>query len=265
MTTRHRDQPFEFNRKPARNILKNIVARHGWSSGEAGLYSPGGNRKYINHEERQRVLGAAETLEPERCLFTLLLAWTGARISEVLALTAASFQLDNGIVTIVTLKRRKFCVREVPIPPRLIARLDRCFGLRRLQRCEHSALQRLWPWHRATAWRLIKHVMLLAQVTGRQACPRGLRHAFGVGALQGGVPPHLIQRWMGHAQLSTTVIYMNVCGPDELALARRLWKGALIPNAIKQLCQSVLRTVQGIQKVVVVMAAGVFMRSSRNW
>ena len=44
--------------------------------------------------------------------------------------------IDSGVVAIVTLKRRKFAVREVPIPPKLAARLDRCFGLRRLQRGE---------------------------------------------------------------------------------------------------------------------------------
>jgi hypothetical protein len=57
----------------------------------------------------------------------------------VLALTPASFQLDLSVVTIVTLKRRKSSIREVPIPPQLSARLDRCFGIRRLQRGEHSA------------------------------------------------------------------------------------------------------------------------------
>ena len=161
---------------------------------------------------------------PDRWLFALVLAWTGARVSEVLALTPASFQIDTGVVVIVTLKRRKFAVREVPIPPPLMKRLDRCFALRRLQQGEHSAQQRLWPWHRATAWRLIKHVMLVAGVCGRQACPRGLRHGLGVGALQSGVPLHLIQRWMGHALLTTTAIYMNVCGSEEIGFARHFWR-----------------------------------------
>jgi integrase/recombinase XerD len=225
MTARHREQVFESNRKPARNILtKNVAGQMGRGFGpDADLYSPRGERKYLNREERSRFLRAAEELEAKRSLFALVLAWTGARVSEILALTPASFQIDTGIVTIVTLKRRKLAVREVPIPPKLMARLDRCFGLRRLQHGERSAQQRVWPWHRVTVWRFIKHVMMLSWVAGRQACPRGLRHAFGVGALQSGVPLHLIQRWMGHARLSTTAIYMNVCGPDESDFARRFW------------------------------------------
>ena len=61
-------------------------------------------------------LAAMQELPPEKALFALTLAWTGARVSEVLALTAASFQVEAGVVAIVTLKRRSFSVREVPIP-----------------------------------------------------------------------------------------------------------------------------------------------------
>ena len=54
--------------------------------------------------------------------------------------------------------------------------------------------------------------------------PRGLRHGFGVGALHSGAPLHLIQRWMGHARLSTTAIYMNVSGPEELHFMQKFWR-----------------------------------------
>jgi integrase len=201
------------------------VARQGGGrfAAEVGLYSPKRERKYVNREERSRFLRTAEQFDADRCLFVLVLAWTGARVSEILALTPASFQVETGVVVITTLKRRKLGVREVPIPPKLMARLDRCFGLRRLQRGAHSAQQLLWPWHRATAWRLVKHVMTVAGVFRTKSCPRGLRHGFGVGALQTGVPLHLIQRWMGHARLSTTAIYMNVSGPEERHFARRFW------------------------------------------
>jgi integrase/recombinase XerD len=225
MTLRHRDQLFESNQKPARDILTNTVAGRSWA-GEAGLYGPGAERKYLNHEERHRVLVAAETLQPERCLFALVLAWTGARVSEALALHPASFQLESGTVSIVTLKRRKFSVREVPIPAKLMVRLDRCFGIRGLQRGEQSAEQRLWPWHRATGWRIVKHVMTVAGVVGRQACPRGLRHGFGVGMLQSDVSIHLIKRYLGHSRIATTEIYLDVTGPDERALLSKFWRAS---------------------------------------
>lgn len=200
--------------------------RRDWSE-SGSLYGIGGGRKYLNRAERTRALAEMAKLPKDQALFALTLAWTGARVSEVLGLTAASFQIDGGVVAIRTLKRRKHVVREVPIPPGLIAALDKNFGLSAMQRDARIADARLWPWHRATAWRIIKSVMAIAHVVGRQACPRGLRHAFGIGAIQNGVPITLLQRWMGHARLSTTAIYLNVSGPEEIAFAKRWWQISL--------------------------------------
>ena len=40
------------------------------------------------------------------------------------------------------------------------------------------------PVARITALRFVKGAMLEAGIVGRPACPRGLRHGFGVGTLQ---------------------------------------------------------------------------------
>ena len=187
------------------------------------LYATDGARKYLNRAERQRVLDAAAELPSDQALFVLTLAWTGARVSEVLALTRTSFQIDAGVVAIRTLKRRRHHIREVPIPPELVEALDRHFDLAAKQRDLRRPDSRLWPWHRVTAWRIIKRVMMLCRVTGRRASPRGLRHAFGVGTLQAAVPLNITQRWLGHARISTTVMYTEACGPDDLAFAAQFW------------------------------------------
>lgn len=170
------------------------------------LYATDGGRKYLNRDERQRVLAATAALKPDQALFVLTLAWTGARVSEVLALTPASFQIERSVVAIRTLKRRKHHVREVPIQLELMTALDRHFGISATSRDPREADHRLWPWHRATAWRWIKRVMQRSAVTGCRASPRGLRHAFGVGSLQAGVPLNLVQRWLGHANSSRLVL-----------------------------------------------------------
>jgi integrase len=198
------------------------------SHGETvSLYAPTGGRKYLNREERGRVLAAMRLLPPDRALFALTLAWTGARVSEVLALTPASFQIGRGVVALVTLKRRRHVVREVPIPPGLMRALDRHFDLAAAQRDPGRAHRRLWPMHRATAWRTIKQVMMLAELIGPAACPRGLRHSFCVAVLQAAVPLNLAQRWMGHARISTTAIYADVSGPEEMDFARSFWRIAV--------------------------------------
>jgi integrase len=187
------------------------------------LYAGDGGRKYLNRAERQRALEAMQALDPDKALFALTLAWTGARVSEVLALTPASFQIEGNIVAFMTLKRRRHSVREVPLPPALIEALDARYGLRAAQRDPVASQRRLWTWHRTTAWRVMKDVMDRSGIVGRPACPRGLRHGFGVGTLQSGVPLNLVQRWLGHAKISTTAIYANACGPEEQAFAARFW------------------------------------------
>jgi site-specific recombinase XerD len=187
------------------------------------LYTQAGERKYINQAERQRVLEVMQRLERDRALFSLLLAWTGGRVSEVLDVRASSFQLDRNVVALRTLKRRRPHVREVPVRPGLMEAIDRQFGLKELQQNPATANERLWRWSRVSAWRFVKGAMLEAGIVGRPACPRGLRHGFGVGTLQASVPLNLVQKWMGHAHISTTAIYADVCGDEEAAFAARFW------------------------------------------
>lgn len=194
------------------------------------LYGSSG-RKYLNGAERRRALAAMGRLPTDQALFALMLAWTGARISEVLALRRSSIQIESSVVAIQTLKRRAYKVREVPIPRRLVRRINRHFRLAHPERCRSKACDRLWPWSRTTGWRIIKHVMCLARVAGTYATARGLRHSFGIGAIQAGVPLTLVQRWMGHARLSTTAIYLDVSGPEEIAFARQFWRASRLSRA----------------------------------
>ena len=117
---------------------------------------------------------------------------------------------------------RKPHVREVPIAPGLMAALVQQFNLKELQRDPETANRRLWPMSRVTAWRVVKGAMLEAGIVGRPACPRGLRHGFGVGTLQASVPLNMVQKWMGHARMSTTAIYADASGDEEAALAARI-------------------------------------------
>jgi integrase/recombinase XerD len=37
------------------------------------------------------------------------------------------------------------------------------------------------------------------------------------------IPLNPVQRWLGHAQLSTTAIYAEAIGPEEQEIAARMW------------------------------------------
>lgn len=189
------------------------------------LYEPTGGRKYLNAAERRRFTQAARRAPLEVQLFCIVLSLSGGRISEILALTPAAIDIDSGVANIITLKRRRRgLVRQVPLPRKVLGELNAAFHLRRRQRHPESAGGRIWRWSRTTAWRRVKEVMAEAHITGSSAMPKSLRHGFGVNAFQSLVPPHLVQRWLGHASLRTTAIYAEVVGPEERAFAIRMWK-----------------------------------------
>lgn len=193
--------------------------------GTMSLHAPQGGRKYLNASERQRFLQAAKAAPALDRLFCFVLLRSGSRISEALALTPNAIDLDDNIATFETLKRRKRgIVRQVPLPSGLVRELDRIFELRSKQRDPALSQGRLWSWSRTTAWRHVKRVMSLAGIYGSPAMPKGLRHAFGVAAFQTSVPPHLVQRWLGHASLETTAIYGDVAGEEEREFAARMWR-----------------------------------------
>ena len=144
-------------------------------------------RKYLTAEERERFFRAAvRTPKPEHQTFALTVAHSGARLSEVLALRPADIDLDASAIRIRTLKRRAEHWREVPLPAETLRALELVHGLRSVRPAR--AGEPLWPWSRATGHRRIVAVMEAAGISGPQACPKGLRHAFGVAAVTAGVP-----------------------------------------------------------------------------
>jgi integrase len=190
------------------------------------LYDRTGNRKYLTAKERRAFINAAEHEEAANATFCLTLAYTGARISEVLALTPRSFDLSVQGISIESLKRRKRGVfRTVPVPKSLLKRINVVHGVTALQLDRDRRDQRIWPWCRTTAWFRVTNVMKKARVVGGPwAVPKGLRHALAVeGVTEAGIALNIIQRWLGHARIETTAIYASAVGREERALAARTW------------------------------------------
>ena len=193
------------------------------------LYTYCGERKYLNADERKRFLAALPALENEADrLFCELIFWTGCRISEALATTPFNVDLDEGVLVIKSLKKRGAlkgkAFRAVPVPRKVLDRLEACFQIRDQQRSDHDA-PRLWRFSRTTAWRLMKLAMERAKICGVKSCARGLRHSVGVHAVLNNVPTYKLQCWLGHARLETVAIYCNAIGPEDRAIAQRMWRG----------------------------------------
>ena len=191
-------------------------------SGE--LFTSDGKRKYLTASERQEFLREAEKGSRELRTFCAVLVHTGCRISEALALTPQHIDLSEGMIIFESLKKRKKGIfRAVPIPPALIDALDLVHDIRKKKRTLAKS-KLLWSWSRVSAWRYVKEVMDQAGIGHEPwATPKGLRHGFGVEAVSKGIPLNMLQKWLGHAQLSTTAIYANAVGEEEKNIASRMW------------------------------------------
>lgn len=197
-------------------------------------YDRRGNRKYATLSERRRFLRAArkQASVPVHT-FCMTLALTGARLSEVLALTPRQIDMDAGVIVIRCLKKRDpdgSTYRAVPVPESVLRTLDAAHAIKAARRDGRRIDSRIWPWCRTTAWKRVKEIMAAAGINGLQASPKGLRHGFAVGALVAGVPDMTVMRWLGHARLETTMIYTDAIGAEARAIAKRMWDPLLHPD-----------------------------------
>jgi integrase/recombinase XerD len=203
-------------------VKQRTTAGMSWS-----LYDVRGRRKYLVPKERWAFLDAALDVGGAVATFCATLVFTGARISEILALTPERLDEANGAINIETLKRRqRGIIRAIPVPLKLFDLLDAVHNFRTAQLEPISACERLWPWSRTTAWRRVKDVMHRAGEPEHVSQPKALRHAFGAEATLKMISPLLVQKWMGHARRETTQTYTTLVGAEERSLARITWQGA---------------------------------------
>lgn len=173
-----------------------------------------GRRKYLNPVERARVLESADRADPLARSLCYFLLFTGCRISEAIGVRREHVAEAEGGVWVRTLKRRRSVYRRVPLPP---------FMMKMLGDLTPGLDGKLWDVHRTTAWRWIKSITEDASVRGLMASARGLRHSFAIHAASRHVPPYSLQRFMGHASIETTLIYVDAVGAEEREFANRMW------------------------------------------
>jgi len=198
---------------------------------EMRLYDTNGNRLYLNAEERAAFLAAARRRPARDRTLCETLHYTGCRPSEVIEITAARIDLSGGTVTLRTLKKRKdsageqkIVYRSVPVPPTYIDTINTAYDIRDVQKSPRLAQLPIWDLTRVHVWRIVKAVMIEADIPDApQRTAKGLRHGFGINAVVNGIPLHMLQKWMGHAQLTTTTIYADAVGKEEQDIAARMW------------------------------------------
>lgn len=182
------------------------------------LFQSDGQRKYLTDGERRKFIELANCKPIDERLFCNVLAFTGCRISEALLLTRNSVEPELKSVIIKSLKKRNNThFRSVPIPAQIVSELVAWID------ADQSSQPYLWNWSRTKAWMVVKSVMKEAKVEGAHASPKGLRHGFGIAAIEARVPLNMVQKWLGHSRIETTAIYTNASGREERNLAAKMW------------------------------------------
>ncbi|PHS69460.1 MAG: integrase [Cycloclasticus sp.] len=188
------------------------------------LFNIEGKRLYLTAEERTAFYNAACKAPRTVRTFCHTLLYTGCRISEALALTYGHVDVSAKHLVFRTLKKRsKTHHRAVPIPDGHIDALDMVHGVQEAAEAQRDT--RLWSWTRQHAWYLVKGVMRDAGIDTQNpyATPKGLRHSFGIHAVNAGVPLNEIQKLMGHADIKTTAIYLDAVDDEKRVLVSRMW------------------------------------------
>jgi integrase/recombinase XerD len=199
---------------------------------EMALFDDGGNRLYLNAEERSAFLAEARKRPARDRTICETLHFTGCRPSELIAITPARIDLQGRTVTLRTLKKRpngdgklKPVYRAVPVPPEYLDTMNTAHGIREAQSSRRQKNKPLWPLSRVRVWQIVKDVMIEASITeGPHLTCKGLRHGFGVNAVTSGIQLNMLKKWMGHSSIEVTAIYANAIGPEEQAIAARMWE-----------------------------------------
>lgn len=144
-----------------------------------------------------------------------LMLLDGLRSCEVLALQLEDVQLADGQMRVHGKGNKK---RVVPLPPEILEVLRNYLRLERpltnasvLFVCLKGR-QRGQPLTAAGLRSLFRHHRVLSQV--RQANPHKLRHTFGADMVRAGMSLPALQRLMGHAQIATTTLYVELAPQD---------------------------------------------------
>lgn len=204
-----------------------ISVQHKWEQQEwfmknaHSLYNAQGKRLYLTLAERTAFFEASKDQCDKVRTLCQLLYFTGCRISEALNLTADRIDMAAGEIIIQSLKKRSATPHYRPIPVPILF-LEELAAVHALNSEDDT---KLWTWSRSQAWRLVKGTMNKAGINTQMpygTC-KGLRHSFGIHAVTHNVPLNVVQSLLGHANMSTTAIYVDAVGDERRELVSRMW------------------------------------------
>ena len=166
--------------------------------------------EYLEAHEVQAIIQAAPHT---RAKLLVLTQWRAAlRMSEALALTRADLSLETDLPTIRVRNGKGRKARVVPVHPELQNALGSVLeftdvGDGRIIDVDRS---NAWRWVHEAKHRSVEQGVLCA---GRRVGSHTLRHSYARHVLLNGIPLNYLRGWMRHADIKTTLIYLELV-PD---------------------------------------------------
>jgi len=149
-----------------------------------------------------------------------LMLHAGLRISEVLSLDRNSFEEHNGFI-FVRFRVKGNKERVVPIINKETANMIRRLILT-LYRLKVETFNIGTRGKLITPSAINYHLDVIGKELGFKVTPHMLRHTFATRLREKGVDLELIQKWLGHSSLQTTLIYAKTTAKFEFQVLERL-------------------------------------------
>jgi len=168
----------------------------------------------LSQDEISRVFSCVHT--PHNKAFLLTVYSCGLRLQEALYLEVGDIDSDRMLIHVHRGKGAKD--RMVPLPPQTLAVLRDHWKSHRNPRLIFPALargQRLAstsqsPMGKATVQIAMKEAVRRAGITKRSVHIHTLRHSYATHLLEEGVNLRVIQRYLGHSKIETTMMYLHL-------------------------------------------------------
>ena len=94
-------------------------------------------------------------------------------------------------------------------------RLNDVYNIRKYQKDSKEKDNRIWKFTDRTGQNYVKRVMTEAEISGKKSSAKGLRHSFGVRAIENKIPISQLKEWMGHRFIDSTAIYIQAKGRND--------------------------------------------------
>lgn len=175
--------------------------------------------RFLSKDEEAKVLEAIESLgygqDVEDAVLCLL--YTGFRCGELWRLVPGDIDLVNKTITVWKSKSHR---------PRTVPIVDRILGILQRRVAATQQGRQIFPfdntWLR-TRWDRIRELMGLSG--DPQFVPHMLRHTCATRLARAGIGMPIIQAWMGHSTIQTTMRYAHFA-PSDLTNAAKVLGGA---------------------------------------